>query len=96
MRVGEAGDDVNLAKKPFGSDRSRELGLQDLKSNPAVELLVMRQVHVRHGAGAEHSLNLVSASQARSDILDWEAQLALLCLVSNYTVRLLTATEQTA
>jgi hypothetical protein len=38
MRMGKAGDDVDLAKEPFGADRSRELGFQDLESNLAVEL----------------------------------------------------------
>ena len=59
--------DANLAKQRFRADRRRDAWLQNLHCNTPLVPNVFREVHGRHAADAEHTLDDIAAiRQARA------------------------------
>jgi hypothetical protein len=57
---------LDLAQDPLGAEIGRDLGPQDLYGDLAVVLRVLREVHRRHAARAELTLDAVSLGQGGS------------------------------
>jgi hypothetical protein len=56
VRMLQPGGDVDLAEKPFATDRRPDLGVEDFDRHRSVVLMVLGQVDRGHPAPTEHAL----------------------------------------
>src|SRR5688500_20262922 len=59
MRMVEPGGDLYLAEKPVGSERGRQLGVENLDRHGAGVLSILREVNGSHAAAPERALDVV-------------------------------------
>ena len=59
----EPGEDLDLQQKALGARPDEDLGTQDLDRDRAVVLPVASQVHYRHAAPAQQSVDRVTVAQ---------------------------------
>ena len=69
----EARRDLDLAQEPLGPQRLRQLGAQHLERDLALVLHVGREVHRRHAAGADLSLEAIAAGECGVQPIDGRA-----------------------
>ncbi len=60
----EPGDGANLAQEALGSEGGTELGVEDLQRDRSVVLEIVGEIHPRHPAPAELTLEPVAAGEA--------------------------------
>ncbi len=59
MRVMQLGGDLDLTQKPFGAEGRSQLGSQHLHRDLTMEFQILGEVHRRHAAGAQLTLDPV-------------------------------------
>jgi hypothetical protein len=68
--MGELGRDLGLAQKPLGTEGGRKLRPQNLERHRTTELAVLGQVHHRHAAPAELTLDRVAVTECAAELIE--------------------------
>ena len=63
MRVGQASSDADLAQEAIGSQHRGDLRTQDLDGNLSIMLALDREIHGRHAALTELSVDFIARRQ---------------------------------
>ena len=66
----QVGGGPDLPQEPLGADHGRELGLEQLERDPSPMAEIVRQVHRRHAAGAQLSLQAIAVRQRGLEALE--------------------------
>ena len=71
----ESSGDSDLAQKPVGAKRGRELGVKDLERDDAIVLGVLREIDRGHSATPQLAIDGVGRRKDLADALDWEGHM---------------------
>src|SRR5688572_10310887 len=55
----ESRGELDLSQKPVRAERSGQIGMQDLERHEALVLAILREIHSRHAAAAELTVDRV-------------------------------------